>query len=59
VPVNDFWLLDDARVVFNNFDGNGRPLGQVMADDPAIAEMCRDSFASAWRLAIPHVEFKL
>ena len=58
-PVNDFWILDGQRAVFNNFDGNGRPLGQVMTDDAAIAEMCRDSFASAWKIAIPHDEFKL
>ncbi len=56
-PVNDFWLLDGERVVFNNFDGNGRPLGQVMTSDPAIAELCRDSFAAAWKAAIPHHEY--
>jgi hypothetical protein len=59
VPVNDFWLLDDARVVFNDFDGNGRPLGQVMTDDPAITQMCRESFGSAWKIAIPHHEYNL
>jgi hypothetical protein len=58
VPVNDFWLLDGHRVVFNNFDGNGRPLGQVMTDDPAIAELCRESFDAAWKIAIPHDEFE-
>jgi hypothetical protein len=59
VPVNDFWILDGQRVVFNNFDGNGRPLGQVVTDDPAIAELCRDSFDAAWKAAIPHDEYTL
>lgn len=58
-PVNDFWLLDGHRVVFNNFDGNGGPLGQVMTDDPDIAELCRESFDAAWKIAIPHDEFQL
>lgn len=58
VPVNDLWLLDGHRVVFNNFDGNGRPLGQAMTDDPAIAELCRESFDAAWKVAIPHDEFQ-
>lgn len=59
VPVNDFWLLDEARVVFNNFDGNGVPLGQEMTDDPAIVELCRTAFRAVWKAAIPHNEYKI
>jgi hypothetical protein len=59
LPGNDFWLLDEQRAMFNHFDGNGRPLGQEITDDPAAVGLCRTAFEAVWKLAIPHHEYQI
>nr|WP_245713511.1 DUF6879 family protein [Nocardia vaccinii] len=58
VPLDDFWLLDDQRVVFNLVDENGRAVGaSAMTIDPRIAEQCRQVKERLWKLATPYAEY--
>lgn len=58
VPQDDFWLLDDERVVFNLVDQEGRAAGAcALTTDPKIAEHCRSIKAHLWALATPYAEY--
>jgi len=60
LPGVDFWLFDDATVVFNHFTGDGHwadPPMQVCTD-PAVAKLCSTAFAAVWERAIPHAEYR-
>ncbi|MBF6181682.1 DUF6879 family protein [Nocardia otitidiscaviarum] len=58
VPTDDFWLLDDARVVFNLVDENGRAAGAAASTtDPRIAEQCRQTKERLWQLATPYADY--
>lgn len=55
VPADDFWLLDDERVVFNLVDMNGRAAGaSALTTDSRIAELCRTVQQNLWPLATPY-----
>jgi hypothetical protein len=54
---NDFWLIDGQRVLFNLFDGDGRPVGKQLTDDPGIAKAAAVSFDAVWERATDHSEF--
>ncbi|WP_433663685.1 DUF6879 family protein [Nocardia sp. CA-128927] len=55
VPADDFWLLDDRRVVFNLVDINGRAAGvSALTTDPRVADFCSTVKQSLWPLAIPY-----
>ncbi|GAA5047642.1 DUF6879 family protein [Nocardia callitridis] len=58
LTVVDYWLFDDATVVFNHFAGSGVWIGNEVSTDPATAELCRKSFEAVWSLAVPHGEYK-
>jgi hypothetical protein len=57
LPGNDFWLLDDERVMFNLFDGAGRRAAKTLTDDPAAVELCRTAFERVWEHAVPHERY--
>ncbi|MFD6158361.1 DUF6879 family protein [Nocardia sp. NPDC060256] len=58
VPADDFWLLDDERVVFNLVDMNGRAAGaSALTTDPGIADRCRTVKQSLWPLATPYRDY--
>jgi Family of unknown function (DUF6879) len=57
LPGNDFWLLDGERVLFNLFDGDGRPAGKELADDATAVKLCASAFETVWELATPHEEY--
>jgi hypothetical protein len=63
LPGNDFWLLDNAVVVFNIFDGEGEPLpdgkDEQITDDPAVVELCRNAFEAVWERAVPHHKYRM
>jgi len=59
LPGNDFWLFDDAVVLFNLFSGDGASVGSDVRDEPAIVEMCASAFDAVWVRATPHEEFRL
>ncbi|MBF6278742.1 MULTISPECIES: DUF6879 family protein [Nocardia] len=58
VPSDDFWLLDDNRVVFNLVDENGRAAdGAALTTDTGIVEHCRRLKQRLWSLATPYREY--
>ncbi|MFF0489943.1 DUF6879 family protein [Nocardia sp. NPDC004068] len=58
VPADDFWLLDDNRVVFNLVDENGRAAdGAALTTDTGIVEHCRQIKQQLWSLATPYREY--
>ncbi|WP_062994149.1 DUF6879 family protein [Nocardia mikamii] len=58
VPADDFWLLDDERVVFNLVDENGRAAGaSALTTDPWIVDRCRQVKTRLWQLATPYTEY--
>jgi hypothetical protein len=60
VPTDDFWLLDDNRVVFNLIDENGQAAeGAAMTTDAGIVEQCRKLKNKFWSLAVPYREYIL
>jgi hypothetical protein len=59
LPGNDFWLLDDRTAMFNHFSGDGKPLGQELATNPAVVMLCKGAFEAVWQLAVPHAEYEL
>lgn len=58
IPGNDFYLLDDERVVFLHYSGAGLNTGFTTTTSTATVEMCRNAFEQVWSLAIPHSDYK-
>jgi hypothetical protein len=58
LPGNDFWAYDRHTVVFTHFSGDGHVLDLEMTTDPAIIAACVSSFEEAWKVAIPHSEYR-
>jgi hypothetical protein len=58
VPGNDFYLIDDQRVVFLHYAGSGLNTAFTTTDDPTVIEMCRAAFDKVWELAVRHSEYK-
>jgi hypothetical protein len=58
VPGNDFYLFDDQLVVFLHYAGSGLNTAFTSTSDPAVVEMCRDSFEKVWSLSIDHSAYK-
>jgi hypothetical protein len=57
-PGNDFYLFDDRLIVFLIYAGNGLATDKLVSTDPADIRMCRSAFEAAWKLSIPHSEYK-
>jgi len=55
-PSEDFYLLDDERVVLMRF-GEGGVAGAEVTDAPARVEAARRWRTLAWQHAIPHTEY--
>jgi len=58
IPGNDYYLLDDERVVFLHYAGSGLNTAFTTTTDTAVVDMCREAFERVWSLAIPHSEYK-
>ena len=58
LPGNDFYLFDDCLVVFLLYAGNGLATGKISSSNPADIRLCRSAFEAAWKLSIPHSEYK-
>ncbi len=54
LTADDYWLIDDNRVVFTIFEPSGRFAGGAQTVDPVIVEHCRRVHDHVWKLAIPH-----
>jgi hypothetical protein len=57
-PGNDFYLFDDRLIVFLIYAGNGLAVDKLVSTDPADIRLCRSAFEAAWKLSIPHSEYK-
>ena len=57
VPPDDWWLMDDARVIFNMVDENGKPAGLSETVDAGIVSYCCGVKERLWELAIPYAEY--
>ncbi|GGP00976.1 DUF6879 family protein [Wenjunlia tyrosinilytica] len=59
LPGNDLWLIDDERVLFHWFTGDGDWAGHAFNDEPAVVKMVNDAFEEVWARGIPHETFKV
>lgn len=55
-PTDDFYLLDDNRLVIMHFDHNGVS-GATIEDDPAAIAQAQRWREIAWANAVPHHEY--
>ncbi|WP_243726150.1 DUF6879 family protein [Actinomadura rubrisoli] len=58
LPGNDFWLVDGRLVLFNLFDGGGRPTGVEVSEKPGVAELCATAFDAVWGRGIDHQDYR-
>lgn len=58
LPGNDCWIFDRETVAFTDFSGTGEVLGQYLCTDLAVVERCLAAFEAAWKIAVPHREYK-
>ncbi|MGW6730177.1 DUF6879 family protein [Nocardia sp. NPDC055029] len=58
IPGNDFYLLDDALVIFLHYSGDGLGVEKLTSTDPADIELCRQAFEAVWAWAIPHRDYQ-
>lgn len=57
LPADDFWLLDDDRVMFTVFEPSGRFAGGALSRDDRIVAYCRAVRDRLWAAAVPHDEY--
>jgi hypothetical protein len=57
LPGNDFWLFDDATVIFTVFTGSGDVAERQITTDAEAVELCRAAFAAVWSASIPHGKY--
>jgi hypothetical protein len=57
LPADDFWMLDDDRVMFTVFEPGGRFAGGALTADPQIVTYCRSVRDRLWAAAVPHDEY--
>jgi hypothetical protein len=58
LPGNDFWLVDGRLVLWNHFDGDGRPTGTEVTEDPSVAKLCAAAFDAVWARGIDHEDYQ-
>ncbi|MBO2453642.1 hypothetical protein J4573_41595 [Actinomadura barringtoniae] len=58
LPGNDFWLVDDRLVLFNHFDGDGRPTGADVSEEAATIKLCASAFDAVWERGIDHQDYR-
>ncbi|MFC9894227.1 DUF6879 family protein [Nocardia sp. NPDC127579] len=57
LTTDDWWLLDDAAVMFTVFDQGGQFAGGALTTDPRIIAQCQEVRDYVWNLAIPFTEY--
>ncbi len=57
LPPDDFWLLDDRRVVFTVFTPDGTFSGGAETVDPVIVDRCVEVRQRVWAAAVPHATY--
>ena len=59
LPAYDFWIFDDSRVAFMEFDAADAFLGPVIVADEAVTRQHQHYQAVAWKHAIPYESYRL
>lgn len=59
LPLDDFWLLDDDRVVFTVFEPSGRFAGGASTVDPSIVRRCLAVREQLWEMAVPDADYRV
>lgn len=54
----DFYVFDDALVLFLHYAGSGSNASFEIDDDPRTVRMCRQTFEDVWELAPPFHEYR-
>lgn len=57
LPGNDLWLIDEERILFHWFTGDGDWAGHEFNEDPATVKMVTTAFEAVWDRAMPHEQF--
>jgi hypothetical protein len=57
LTADDFWLIDDRRVVFTIFTPDGAFSGGAETVDSMIVERCVEVRKRAWSAAVPHAQY--
>jgi hypothetical protein len=57
VPSDDWWLIDDDRVVYNLVDEHGKPCGLAVTTDRGIIQYARCVKHRLWDMATPYTEY--
>lgn len=58
VPPDDWWLMDNQRVIYNLIDTDGGPAGIAITADPGIVEHCEAVRQRLWRMATPYADYR-
>ncbi|MGW5410181.1 DUF6879 family protein [Actinomadura geliboluensis] len=58
LPGTDFWLFDAELVLWNHFDGDGRPQPKETTKAPAMVELCSSAFEAVWERGIDHADYR-
>lgn len=54
----DFYVFDDAIVLFLHYAGNGTNASFETCDDPTLVQACREAFNAVWDQAIPVRDYR-
>ncbi|OLB78284.1 MAG: hypothetical protein AUI14_13700 [Actinobacteria bacterium 13_2_20CM_2_71_6] len=54
----DFYVFDDALVLFLHYAGSGLNTAFEITEDPQIVQTCRDAFEAVWDLAVPFSDYR-
>lgn len=59
LPGNDFWVFDDACVLFNHFTGDGdwADPGLELRTEPSVVTLACSAFEAVWERGIPHEKY--
>ena len=57
LPVDDYWLFDDSRLVFTVFEPDGAFVGGAETTDAVMVERFREISRQVWSLATPHRDY--
>lgn len=58
VPGNDFYLIDEHKVVFMHYSGVGAIQDIVVSTERSDVDLCRAAVDSLWGLAVPHQNYE-
>jgi hypothetical protein len=57
LPGNDFWIFDGKILLWNHFDGDGRPQLKEITTDAGLIEACAAAFETVWERGIDHRKY--